>query len=192
MASSITTSSTPHGKNGTSFIPTRMQVGVITPTWLLTWKRSYHDPLESSGLISTSNPAKSNIYWHQDPWVSAPATVVKFMETLIRLSLCHHVVFQGHRSTDCLLQDQWNQLDNIKCNNSSVEESATEQYSCGIWNPSPTRVTNAILEYVTGKKIALALQLNRNFSWLGCQWQHHRLLGGGRYRILGTVTYKSI
>ena len=43
--------------------------------------------------IVLNNSAKSNIYWRQGSWVSAPATVVKFVETLIRISWCHHVDF---------------------------------------------------------------------------------------------------
>ena len=109
--------------------------------------------------IVLNNPAKSNIYWRQGHWMSAPATVVKFVETLIRLSTCHHVVFQGHRSTERLLQDQWNQLGSIKCDTHRLRN---QRQNSIVWDLEAftNKSDDVIFEYVTGKLIDSFLSQN--------------------------------
>ena len=108
--------------------------------------------------IVLNNSAKSNIYWRQGSWVSAPATVVKFVETLIRISWCHHVVFQGPRALERLTTFHWNKLGNITCDYDWLLEKQDTSF---VWDlrllTNTKNNTNnndeVIFEYVTGKLI---------------------------------------
>jgi hypothetical protein len=108
--------------------------------------------------IVLNNSAKSNIYWRQGSWVSAPATVVKFVETLIRISWCHHVVFQGPRALERLTTFHWNKLGNITCDYDRLLEKQDTSF---VWDlrllTNTKNNTNnndeVIFEYVTGKLI---------------------------------------
>ena len=89
--------------------------------------------------------------------MSAPATVVKFVETLIRLSWCYHVVFQGPRALERLTTFHWNKMGNITCNYDQLRKQQDTSYMWDLQVLTTKNNTNnnkeVIFEYVTSKLI---------------------------------------